>query len=74
MTNLETADPPIVWDAFKAVIRVECISAIKKERVEQNPEVQLLKNGERECAENNANSPSGSSYVELLEARRLLTQ
>lgn len=50
-TNEDTADLPVVWDSFKAVVRGECISAIKAERVVHNAEIHRLQEVEQDCAE-----------------------
>lgn len=47
-TNEGLADPPLVWDAFKAVAREESISAIKSARKDQNQEGEFLLGKERE--------------------------
>lgn len=58
-SNAESAGPPIVWDAFKAVARGEFISAFKTARVNNNEEFQTLQTRERECAEAHVGSPQG---------------
>lgn len=40
-----TTEPPIVWDACKAVTREECISAIKTARVNENEELKTEREG-----------------------------
>lgn len=62
-----------MWDAFKAFTRGDCISAIKTARVNDNEEINHLKQRERECAETHAGSPTRASYETLLEARRRLS-
>lgn len=64
-TNVLSADPPIVWDTFKAVSRGECISAIKAARRDHNAECEILLAKERECAKLQADSPSESNYASL---------
>lgn len=72
-TNEDSADPPVVWDAFKAVVRGECISAIKSKRVAHNAEILKLQDNEKECAERHASNSSDTTYLSLMEARRLLS-
>lgn len=70
--NEDSANPPVVWDAFKAVMRWECISAIKSERVAHNAEILRIQEHEEECADRHASDPSDTKYLSLVEARRLL--
>lgn len=65
--------PPVVWDAFKAVARGECILAIKTARINENEEYKNLQQEEREQARAHADSPSRVSYESLLEVRRCLS-
>lgn len=69
-TNVDTADPPIVWDTLKAVSRGEFISAIKAARKDHNQEYETLVTKERECAQLQADSPSEANYASLLHSRR----
>lgn len=62
-----------MWDAFKAVVRGECISAIKSAKKDQNQEGELLLAKEREDAKTHADSPSEASYVSLQETRHAVT-
>ncbi|XP_040184700.1 vomeronasal type-2 receptor 26-like [Rana temporaria] len=71
--NVDSADPLVVWDAFKAVIRGESITAIKRVRVDQNATIQELQDRERECASVHATDRTDVSYSALLEARRRLS-
>lgn len=71
--NVNSANPPLVWDAFKAVTRGECISAVKAARKHDREEIELLHHRERECARAHAENPTRASYEALLEARRSLS-
>lgn len=71
-TNIDSSEPPVVWDTFKAVVRGECISAIKTARVNDNEILNTLKQKERESAEKQVKAPTKASYEAHLEARRAL--
>lgn len=73
MSNVDEVGPPVVWDAFKAVIRGESISAIKTARVNENEEYENMQREERERAGEHAESPSRVSYESLLEVRLRLS-
>lgn len=67
LINADSAEPPLVWDAFKAVKRKECISAIKAARKEHIQEGELLLAKEWESVRVHVDSPSEENYVSLLE-------
>lgn len=70
--NLASTTLPIVWDAFKAYIRGQYISAIKQARKAFNIKLQELQDKERACELAHATDQSDVTYIELLEARCLL--
>lgn len=57
--NVDTSEPPLVWDAFKAVARGEGISAIKTARVNDNEELNSLKQRERRLCRGSCGVPYG---------------
>lgn len=63
----------MVWDAFKAVTRGECISAIKAARRDHNAQGELLLNKEGGCAGTLADSLTETNYTSLMETRRLVS-
>lgn len=71
--NADSAEPPVVWEVFKAVVWGECISAIKTARKDHNVEIVALQEKECEFAEEHAESSMDVSYTSLLEAPRLLS-
>lgn len=72
-TNADSAEQPVVWDAFKAVVRGESISAIKTARKDHNSEIVVLQKRDCECAREHTYTPSDDKYTSLLEVRRLLS-
>lgn len=70
--NLGSASLPIVWDAFKACMRAQYILAIKQARKNFNRKTQELQEAERTREAAHAKDHSDVTYLELLEARRML--
>uniref|UniRef100_A0A803JZM0 Reverse transcriptase domain-containing protein n=1 Tax=Xenopus tropicalis TaxID=8364 RepID=A0A803JZM0_XENTR len=73
-TNEGSASPQIVWDASKAYIRGQLISAIKKARIESKAQVVEAEKDQEEAESAYAANPNPTNYSKLVNSHHTLAR